>query len=194
MTCPLPDSCRHKFLDGMLKLRKASLIQGGMILLLSTMALAGCLSTHALPYQTYPGKRLPADQEAHVSTYVAYPEMSFLAAPHGQEGVFIHCVDGHMGSDGLYASGFDNPNEVVVLPGYHHFYVFYVTPPMRTTWIDLWLDAAAGGDYFINREVIQDGLSIVGVKVWIQDKTTGAPVGGYDTSPPKSSSDCRRMR
>lgn len=136
------------------------------------IVLVGCLLACAAcatgaPYQAYPGRPLPAGEQARI---VVASDSVLAALPGGGATMRISCVDGEPTNESLIIIRY--PTEVLVRPGRHNLGVLFSHMNSSAS-AALWVDAEAGRTYTVHTE-----LRGYDIRFWLTDSTTGRPVGG----------------
>jgi hypothetical protein len=132
---------------------------------------AGC-ATIPQPLKTYPGPELPAQAVALIAGELRQASEDPRRLDTG--GIYIPCMDGvslerHFGA---YDNSGRWPDKLAVIPGRHYLAVVYDFPRgQRASWASVALDAEAGHQYMVRKELNGDV-----VHMWVEDTANGATV------------------
>lgn len=157
-------------------MRSAFLLQpaglGGALILIA----AGCAAIPQ-PVKTYHGPELPA----HAVALIAGDEPEPTKDPKEfyKGGVYLPCVD-RVSLERSYG-GYDNnarwPNKLVVTAGRHYFAVVYSIPfGKKAWWATVVLEAEAGREYRVRKQVMGNEPASASVRMWVEDAATGMTV------------------
>lgn len=130
-----------------------------------SLALAACAS---VPYQTYPGDRLPHEQEAEIIGYVGSHDS--LSTP---EGLVVICSDHIQFPASAIRSPFYRPQHLYAKPGHHEITLAYLTN-LERHYFTYAADLEAGHQYQLQRQ-----FKGYGMLVSLKDTATQADVLTY---------------
>jgi hypothetical protein len=134
-----------------------------IVLIACLLTCAACVT--GAPYQAYPGRPLPAGEQARI----VVADSALAALPGGGATMRINCVDGEPTKSPIIIH---YPTEVLVRPGRHNLSVLF-TRMSSSASAALWLDAEAGHTYTVHAE-----LRGYDIRFWLTDTATGRPVSG----------------
>ena len=129
------------------------------------------------PLKTYEGPELPKQTVALIAGEEPQPTKDPKEFHKG--GVYIPCMDRASleRSYGAYDNKARWPNKLAITAGRHHLAVVYSIPlGQRAWWATVALDAEAGREYRVRKEVTGIELASASVRMWVEDTATGVTV------------------